>query len=385
MIESDQMRSASQSGFLWLVDDSALQAELGRRALADRYDIRVFHDGATMLEALGEGDQPDLLLLDWHMPGLTGLDLCRFVRETRDALNLPILILTSTGVDDLAEALAAGANDFVRKPFARIELEARVGALVRSKQIHARLCETEGRLRVEGVFRERFLGMLAHDLRQPLNTFILANQTLAAAASTSPTTASLLSMQRRAADRMTRMIADLLDFTRSRPEAGMPIHRLLTDLGAVASGVIEEMRVGHPTRTFRLNVQGACEGWWDRDRLVQIFTNLLGNAIEHSTSTGSPIDVGIVRYPAHVELAVSNQGSPIPAKVLPVLFEPFRRGTDANRTTGLGLGLHIVNEIARAHGGSVSAQSDTNATIFRVNLPIEAVPASSAPAALDNQ
>jgi sigma-B regulation protein RsbU (phosphoserine phosphatase) len=367
----------SKAGFLWLVDDSPLQAELGRRALVDRYDVRVFSDGASMLEVLSASTAPDLLILDWHMPGLSGLDLCRFVRETRDAVTLPILILTGTGAEDLAEAFSAGANDFVPKPFVQIELEARVGALVRNKQIHDRLSETERRLRVEGVFREGFLGMLAHDLRQPLNTFILANETLAAAASVAATTGSLLNMQRRSADRMNRMIEDLLDFTRSRPETGMPIQRLFTDLEPLVRGVIEEMQVGHPTRTFRLDVQGACGGCWDRDRLAQICTNLIGNAIEHSTSPGSPIDMCIVRYPAYVELAVSNQGLPIPADVLPVLFEPFRRAADSNRSTGLGLGLHIVNEIARAHGGSVSAESDVNATVFRVKLPVDAAPASA--------
>jgi signal transduction histidine kinase len=368
--------SPMKAGLLWLVDDSALQAELARRALADAYDVKVFSAGATMLEALGGGGAPDLLIVDWHMPELSGLDLCRFVRETRDAGSLPVLVLTATGADDLAAALAAGANDFMRKPFEQIEFEARVGALVRNKQIHARLSETERLLRLEGVFRERFLGMLAHDLRQPLNTFIFANRTLAATASTSAPVASLLGMQHRAAERMTRMVADLLDFTRSRPETGMPIEREWVNFEPVARDVIEEMRVGHPTRTLKLKAQGSCEGWWDRDRLAQLCTNLIGNAIEHSTSPSSPIVVAIVRHGSHVELTVSNEGTPIPANVLSVLFEPFHRGAGASPSSGLGLGLHIVSEIARAHAGAVSVQSDTSATTFRVTLPVELVPAS---------
>jgi signal transduction histidine kinase len=368
--------SPLKAGLLWLVDDSALQAELARRALADAYDVKVFSAGTSMLEALGGGGAPDLLIVDWHMPELSGLDLCRFVRETRDAGSLPVLVLTATGADDLAAALAAGANDFMRKPFEKIEFEARVGALVRNKQIYARLSETERLLRVEGVFRERFLAMLAHDLRQPLNTFIFANRTLAATAATSAPVASLLGMQHRAAERMTRMVADLLDFTRSRPETGMPIERERVDFEPVARAVIEEMRVGHPTRTLRLKAEGSCVGWWDRDRLAQLCTNLIGNAIEHSTTPSAPIVVGIVRHASHVELAVSNEGAPIPANVLSVLFEPFHRGAGANPSTGLGLGLHIVSEIARAHAGTVSVQSDPSATIFRVTLPIEVVPTS---------
>jgi signal transduction histidine kinase len=356
---------------VWLVDDSILQGELGRRALADAYDVTVFRDGATMLEALSADGKPDLLILDWHMPNMAGLELCHFVRETRDPGNLPILILTATGGDDLAEAFAAGANDFVRKPYSQAEFDARVAALLRNQRIHARLVEVEQRLRVEGEFRERFIGVLAHDLRQPLNTFLFANHAIAPAVSTSKTAVSLLAMQSRTAHRMTRMVTELLDFTRSRPETGMPIERRPMDLEPLARTIIEEMRVGHPSHSFRLNVRGPCKGCWDRDRLAQICSNLIGNAIEHSSSPSSPIEVGVEERSQHVELAVSNEGTPIPSSLLPELFEPFRRGRDATHANGgLGLGLYIVQEIVRAHGGTVSAESNVRATVFRVSLPI---------------
>ena len=353
----------------WLLDDSDLQREIGRRMLSGRYDVQVFGDGATLLEALGAGGMPDVLVLDWHMPNMSGLDVCKFIRETRDAASLPILISTSTGGDDVAEALAAGANDFVHKPCPIIEFEARIEALLRNKRIHERLVEAEQRLRIEGEFRERFMGMLAHDLRQPLNVFLFANHAIEQAVA-SANVSSLLAIQNRAANRMTRMIAELLDFTRSRPESGMPIERRVVDLEAVARSVIEEMRIAHPSRYFRLKAQGPCIGFWDRDRLTQICSNLVGNAIEHSSA--SPIDIDIAEHSEQVELAVSNVGTPIPITLLPTLFEPFRRGRDAKHMgggLGLGLGLFIVQEIARAHGGTVSATSDAHATVFRVLLP----------------
>src|SRR6185437_4047197 len=159
-----------ERALVWIVDDSDLQAEICRTALAERYDVRVFTDGMSMLEALS-GGAPDLIVLDWHMPNLSGTELCRFIREAHDPGTLPILILTVTSGDNLPDAFAAGANDFVRKPFARMELVARAQGLVRNKQIHVRLAAVERRLRVEGEFRERFIAMLAHDLRQPLNAF----------------------------------------------------------------------------------------------------------------------------------------------------------------------------------------------------------------------
>ena len=176
------------------------------------------------------------------------------------------------------------------------------------------------------------------------------------------------------------MVAELLDFTRSRPETGMPIERRLMDLEPLARSVIEEMRVGHPSRSFRLNVQGPCIGCWDRDRLAQVCSNLIGNAVEHSSSPSSPIEVGVAKRAEHVELSVSNEGTPIPSSLRPELFEPFRRGPDAPKASGgLGLGLYIVQQIVRAHGGTVSAESDVRATVFRVSLPIapSSVPASA--------
>jgi signal transduction histidine kinase len=124
-----------------------------------------------------------------------------------------------------------------------------------------------------------------------------------------------------------------------------------------------------------LNVKGPCIGCWDRDRLAQICSNLIGNAIEHSSSPSSPIEVGVEKRSEHVELAVSNEGIPIPSSLLPELFDPYRRGRDATRAGGgLGLGLYIVQEIVRAHGGTVSAKSDPRATVFRVSLPIAPSP-----------
>ncbi|HEX4341598.1 MAG TPA: HAMP domain-containing sensor histidine kinase [Polyangiaceae bacterium] len=354
------------------MDDSPVQGELCRCALASVYDVEVFTDGARMLEELSSRIPPELLILDWHMPNLSGLEVCRFVRETRDAGALPILFLTASGDESLTQAFDAGANDFVRKPFSEAELRARVGALVRTRQIHARLNEVETQLRVEAEFREGFIGMLAHDLRQPLNTFNLANQSLSTLLNPEPRLQSLFGMQDRATRRMTRMISELLDFARSRPEGGMPVDRREMDLGNAARSVVEEMQIGHPSHTLRLNVIGDCVGIWDRDRLSQICSNLIGNAIEHSSSPSSPIDVTVFRDGERVALTVSNAGEPIGPDVLPSLFEPFRRGKGAGRANGgVGLGLHIVKRIAQAHGGSVAARSDANATTFTVTLPVE--------------
>ncbi|HEX4341600.1 MAG TPA: HAMP domain-containing sensor histidine kinase [Polyangiaceae bacterium] len=357
---------------VWIVDDSALQAEICRAALADVYDVEVFLDGALMLEKLASTVAPDLLILDWRMPTLSGLEICQFIRKSRDAGTLPIVVLTVLGDEFLAEAFDAGANDFVRKPFSRTELLARVGALLRAKSSRDELARVERMLRIEADYRERFIGMLAHDLRQPLNTFVLASRAIGAALPAESGMGRPLEMQERASRRMARMVDQLLDFARSRPEDGMPVDRRAMDFAATVRAVVEELQVSAPSHRLALETVGDCKGFWDQDRIAQVCSNLIGNAIEHSSDPDSTIEVSVVRFPEHVELTVKNQGEPIHASLLPALFEPFRRGpSSGRRTSGVGLGLHIVHEIVKAHDGNVSARSDAEGTVFAVTLPME--------------
>lgn len=353
---------------VWVIDDSPLQAEACRRALAPTYDVTTYDGGGQMLEDLAQAAPPDVLVLDWHMPDLSGVEVCHFVRRTRNLAELPILILTAAGsTDSLLEALAAGANDFVRKPFFESELNARVATLARMAGLHSRLSEVEGRLRVEAEFRERFMGMLAHDLRQPLNAISMAAQ----AALVAPVEKSqgLLGMQKRAIDRMGRMIAELLDFTRVRPESGMPIHREFTDFCEIVQISAEEIRLANPNHEVNVVVRGTCTGYWDADRLAQVCSNLIGNAIEHS-GPETPVSVELSADPERITLSVSNAGPIIPKDILATLFQPFRRGRSQRRAKdGLGLGLHIVDQIVRAHVGSIHVVSDATGTHFVVSLP----------------
>lgn len=335
------------------------------------HDVRTFASGEAALEAFASEPTPDLVLLDWHMPGVSGIDVCRFIRNTHDAASLPVLVLTATESEStLGEAFSAGANDFLRKIAPVPELQARIASLLRTKEVHDALKRAEAALAVEAQFRERFMGMLAHDLRQPLNTFRLANELLGAeiGAGGRP----LLGMQQKASDRMTRMIAELLDFTRIRPETGMPIERVRMDLEALVVECIEQMRIGHPGRKFILTSGGACFGNWDRDRLAQVCSNLIDNALAHGDAT-SPIELTLACAAGSTVLAVTNAGAPITDEKRKRLFQPFQRGSAAPRTSGsVGLGLHIVSEIARAHAGSVSVASDGRRTTFSVALPVEA-------------
>ena len=284
----------AEPALVWVVDDSRLHADVCRQALASTYEVRLFEGGAAMLEALALGEPPALLVLDWHMPDMSGAEVCRFVRESFDSARLPILILTATQTNEtLLEALAAGSNDFVRKPFLDSELNARVAALVRAAGLYAKLRAAERQLRVEVDFRERFMGMLAHDLRQPLNAIFMANSRLSNNVAGSPL-ALTTQVQSRAAERMKRMIDELLDFTRVRPETGMPIQRASTDLAVIIQDSLAEVRAAHAEHRLEFEQIGSCVGNWDPERLAQVCSNLLGNAIAH----GDPAGAVTVRRPA---------------------------------------------------------------------------------------
>lgn len=359
---------ATAAPLVWVVDDSRVQADVCREALADSYEVRLFDGGAAMLEALALGEPPALLVLDWNMPDMSGAEVCRFVRESFDSARLPILILTATQTNEtLLEALAAGSNDFVRKPFLRSELNARVAALVRAAGLYAKLRAAERRLRVEVDFRERFMGMLAHDLRQPLNAIFMANSRLSNNVVGSPL-ALTTQVQGRAAERMKRMIDELLDFTRVRPETGMPIQRAVTDLAVTIRESLDEVQAAHVERRLEFEQIGSCVGNWDPERLAQVCSNLLGNAIAHGDPAGAvtvQLDGSAEEF---VELSVSNFAKPIAPETLSQLFLPFRRARSDGQG-GVGLGLYIVQQIVNGHGGSIEAQSDESVTRFVVRLP----------------
>ena len=133
---------------VWILDDSALEAELTRRGLAQLFDVEVFHDGAALLEQLSSTTAPDAVIVDWQMPGLSGLDVCQFLRSDPTWQSIAVLILTvQRETRDIVEGLGAGADDFLSKPYVPAELVARVSALLRAKELRDQLTRAERSLR----------------------------------------------------------------------------------------------------------------------------------------------------------------------------------------------------------------------------------------------
>lgn len=216
--------------------------------------------------------------------------------------------------------------------------------------------------------RQLFLATLGHDLRNPLNTIVVS---LAHLQHRIPE--DLRDVPKRmmtSANRMARMIEQLLDFTRARMGSGMPVVLGAGDLSEICTAVINEFQAQHPSR-IRLTSRGDFRGQWDADRLAQMFANLLANALDHGSPDG-PVEVHLTREDGAARLEVRNQGPTIPEEARREVFEPFRRVIDrsASRTRGLGLGLFITREIVRSHGGSIEIVSENGETTLTVRLPV---------------
>jgi PAS domain S-box-containing protein len=230
--------------------------------------------------------------------------------------------------------------------------------------------EVEAELRRSGELREQLIGVLGHDLRNPLNAISASAFLLQRTEELSDGAQRAVERIRNSAARMARMLSDILDFARSNTGGGMPMHREWVNLHDISRMTLEELQVANPGRRLELDVRGDGWGWWDADRLAQVVGNLLTNALHHGRPD-TPVHLKIHEVGPEVHLSVHNEGAPIPAELRAVLFQPFRhgaRGKAASRSVGLG--LYIVRQVACAHGGEVTVHStESDGTTFTVRLP----------------
>lgn len=214
--------------------------------------------------------------------------------------------------------------------------------------------------------REYFVGMLSHDLRDPLNTLSLGTEMLLRGDRRDENERALLERMRASAQRMSRLIADMLDVTRSRLGGGLPITPGPADLGEIVCTTVDELAAGQPDRRIECRAPAAAadlSGQWDAMRLGQAVSNLVANALKHGAD---PIRVTTDDEGERVALEVANAGE-IPVELRERVFEPF---STRDASAGTGLGLFIVAEIARVHGGELMLVPDTpGETRFRLELP----------------
>lgn len=369
---------------IWLVDDSPLEREMARRLLAEQHEVEVFSDGPPVIERLAAGERPDVLVLDWHMPQMSGLEVCRFLRERFDEASLPILILTATGgQDDLLEGLAAGANDFVTKAFDPAELLARVGTLARARLLHESLRRTElatrrAREAADEANRAKdvFLATVSHELRTPLNSILGWARLLSEGTLDRETLARGLVTIQRNAQIQVQLIEDILDTTRAI-SGKLHLDLAKLDLGHVTRAAFDVIRPSADAKQLALSInvpEESLQVVGDSDRLQQAIGNLLANAVKF-TSPGGSIRVEVSRTGQALSVSVQDTGKGIAKQFLPHVFDRFRQEDDTatRRHSGLGLGLALVRHIVAAHNGTVNAQSEGEGrgASFTISLPRE--------------
>jgi signal transduction histidine kinase len=220
-------------------------------------------------------------------------------------------------------------------------------------------------------FNEMFTGILGHDLRNPLGAILTAAHVVANRHSDDERIVKPLARIRTSGTRMARMIDQLLDFTRVRVGSGMPLAPSKVDLPLVVRQVIEELELGRPGAKIALEIAGSePHGLWDADRLLQVFSNLIANALQHGAADdGVRILIDLTSKDS-VRVRVQNQGLIEPA-LLAKIFEPMTGGDRRHdKSQGLGLGLYISQEIVRAHHGRIEVSSTAESgTVFIVTMP----------------
>jgi signal transduction histidine kinase len=215
--------------------------------------------------------------------------------------------------------------------------------------------------------RNLLLGMLSHDMRSPLHTVQMTAVYLGrlnAGSEVSDAAERLI----RSGAHLQALLDDLVDFNRTNLGLGLSIVPTQVDIAELCAEEVAQLRVAYPGNQLHLSVVGNCEGCADGGRVQQLVRNLVTNAIHHGVPGGAVL-IAVTGEKTEVRIEVTNTGPVLDGDVLTQLFEPLKRGIVNEEHRGMGLGLYIVREIARGHGGTVEARSDDHETVFTVRLP----------------
>jgi len=228
--------------------------------------------------------------------------------------------------------------------------------------------------------KDMFLGILTHDLRNPLSTVLMSAQLIPKIGNLNEKQGVLVEQIIDSSARIDEIVSHLLDITRARFGSGLPVLRASMDMAFVAQQLVDEARIAHADRSFELDISGQTEGEWDKARVGQVFSNLIGNAVQYSFKD-TPIKITIKGDAEEVVLSVHNEGVPIPSDKVARIFDSLIRVTaednehNTGQTTNLGLGLFITKEIVTAHGGALNVtSSEKGGTTFTAHFPLKEPP-----------
>ena len=350
-----------------VVDDTPDNLYLMSGLLKDAYRVKIANNGEKALEIAAE-HTPDLILLDVMMPGMDGLEVCRRLKSNPQTKHIPVIFLTAQSEEGAEEfGLDLGAVDYITKPFSIPIAMARIRSHIRLKQqadLLAAMALESARLNAEAQRasrgREDLLAVVAHDLRNPLATILISALVLQEPpALNNPGVSPKKFGERihRAASRMQGLINDLLDL--AAIEAGhLTFARGPHQALMLVTDAVEMMLPLASLKGLQLSIGVECEDLLlscDRDRVLQVFSNLIGNAVKF-TPAGERITVLGAIVDGAFRFTVEDMGPGIPADQLLHIFDRYWQAGSADRR-GIGLGLSIAAGIVAVHGGRVWVES----------------------------
>ena len=287
---------------------------------------------------------------------------------TRDGTKLAVLANARQRRNEDGDLVATRVAIFQateRRQYERDLVEARKASEAARKELaslNASLVET-------GLLREEFIAVLGHDLRNPLAS-ISAGMRMLSREPLTDKAVGIVGLVEKAADRMHGLIDNILDLARGRLGGGLSVKRDANEpLEPILRQVIAELQTAMPDRVVDAEIHIPISISVDRVRISQLTSNLLANALTHG-APDKPVKLEAIVTGDTFVLSVVNHGSPIPQAIIEKLFQPFFRGGAGESPQGLGLGLHIASEIAKAHGGTLTVSSRLEQTAFRFSMPL---------------
>ena len=302
--------------------------------------------------------------------------------QTQQGKSLPVLVNAAERRDSEGRHLFTRVTVFNatdRRRYERELLAARTTADAARKEAHELRAIAEASLfseRETSALREQFIAVLGHDLRNPLSA-ITSGADLLLRAALDNRIRSIATLIQQSAVRMAGLIDDVMDFARGRLGGGMVLTKIVdAPIEAVLRQVVDELQTSFPDRVIQAEFVIDAPVTCDARRIGQLASNLLGNAVTYG-APDKPIRLGATTSDGCFELFIANAGDPIPPAKLAKVFQPFERGTPRGSLQGLGLGLYISSEIAKAHGGSLSVSSNAIETRFTFRMPLAAADAGN--------